>query len=143
MDDEMHDHAARVDGRAKDAFLPLSFFFSSRRRHTRWPRDWSSDVCSSDLLGREFVLRQRNASRVAAGSTETRYETELLRIGAAEKYERDRFIKFLRNPSDVAADCQHHIGLEDYQFGCQNWKPVDPSFRITRFDRDISSLDVT
>src|SRR5207253_8009443 len=23
---------------------------SSRRRHTRWPRDWSSDVCSSDLL---------------------------------------------------------------------------------------------
>src|SRR6266702_4464295 len=28
----------------------LFFFFSSRRRHTRWPRDWSSDVCSSDLL---------------------------------------------------------------------------------------------
>src|SRR6266702_7744890 len=25
------------------------FFFSSRRRHTRWPCDWSSDVCSSDL----------------------------------------------------------------------------------------------
>src|SRR5690625_6224943 len=25
------------------------FFFSSRRRHTSWPRDWSSDVCSSDL----------------------------------------------------------------------------------------------
>src|SRR5207253_5636040 len=24
--------------------------FSSRRRHTRWPRDWSSDVCSSDLF---------------------------------------------------------------------------------------------
>src|SRR5207253_4230082 len=23
---------------------------SSRRRHTRWPRDWSSDVCSSDLI---------------------------------------------------------------------------------------------
>src|SRR5439155_4946660 len=29
--------------------LHLCFFFSSRRRHTRWPRDWSSDVCSSDL----------------------------------------------------------------------------------------------
>src|SRR5690606_25322952 len=27
-----------------------SFFFSSRRRHTRFSRDWSSDVCSSDLL---------------------------------------------------------------------------------------------
>src|SRR5215203_1260347 len=28
------------------------FFFSSRRRHTRYWRDWSSDVCSSDLLQR-------------------------------------------------------------------------------------------
>src|SRR5690606_34587066 len=27
------------------------FFFSSRRRHTRFSRDWSSDVCSSDLVG--------------------------------------------------------------------------------------------
>src|SRR3989440_4491690 len=27
----------------------LFFFFSSRRRHTRSDRDWSSDVCSSDL----------------------------------------------------------------------------------------------
>src|SRR5690606_32034213 len=32
--------------------LSLSFlFFSSRRRHTRFSRDWSSDVCSSDLIG--------------------------------------------------------------------------------------------
>src|SRR5690606_41053390 len=29
----------------------LLFFFSSRRRHTRFSRDWSSDVCSSDLRG--------------------------------------------------------------------------------------------
>src|SRR6266487_5910430 len=30
-------------------FLFFLFFFSSRRRHTRWTGDWSSDVCSSDL----------------------------------------------------------------------------------------------
>src|SRR5439155_15607199 len=30
-------------------------FFSSRRRHTRWPRDWSSDVCSSDLKGLQLA----------------------------------------------------------------------------------------
>src|SRR5690606_40451048 len=30
----------------------MCFFFSSRRRHTRFSRDWSSDVCSSDLDGR-------------------------------------------------------------------------------------------
>src|SRR5439155_11291245 len=35
----------------------LLFFFSSRRRHTRWPRDWSSDVCSSDLVDQELLLR--------------------------------------------------------------------------------------
>src|SRR5690625_4531464 len=45
-------------------FLP--FFFSSRRRHTRWPRDWSSDVCSSDL----YALTGRGKiymARVGAG----------------------------------------------------------------------------
>src|SRR5256712_12276823 len=31
------------------------FFFSSRRRHTRSDRDWSSDVCSSDLAGAIFA----------------------------------------------------------------------------------------
>src|SRR3712207_5140268 len=33
------------------------FFFSSRRRHTRYWRDWSSDVCSSDLRGLENTSR--------------------------------------------------------------------------------------
>src|SRR5438445_9900097 len=45
----------------------LYFFFSSRRRHTRYWRDWSSDVCSSDLgttvetlaLYRYFAARAR------------------------------------------------------------------------------------
>src|SRR5689334_24664535 len=31
-------------------FFFFFFFFSSRRRHTRWNCDWSSDVCSSDLV---------------------------------------------------------------------------------------------
>src|SRR5690606_40778138 len=33
------------------------FFFSSRRRHTRFSRDWSSDVCSSDLKMPEQLRR--------------------------------------------------------------------------------------
>src|SRR6266581_7176913 len=32
------------------------FFFSSRRRHTRWTGDWSSDVCSSDLVFGGWVM---------------------------------------------------------------------------------------
>src|SRR5690625_7979575 len=37
--------------------IHIFFFFSSRRRHTIWPRDWSSDVCSSDLNA--MTRRQR------------------------------------------------------------------------------------
>src|SRR5207302_4619958 len=33
----------------------LVFLFSSRRRHTRFSRDWSSDVCSSDLNSVPFT----------------------------------------------------------------------------------------
>src|SRR5690606_40331429 len=40
------------------------FFFSSRRRHTRFSRDWSSDVCSSDLvlaMGILYMLLMRGS----------------------------------------------------------------------------------
>src|SRR5689334_23457582 len=45
--------------------LSIFFFFSSRRRHTRWNCDWSSDVCSSDLdklvpKGLSFVPQEKN-----------------------------------------------------------------------------------
>src|SRR5690606_40016917 len=39
-------HLLAVDSKS----LHSVFFFSSRRRHTRFSRDWSSDVCSSDLV---------------------------------------------------------------------------------------------
>src|SRR5690348_17664905 len=49
------------------------FFFSSRRRHTRWTGDWSSDVCSSDLDDYQEHVRVRRVDPqllivVAAGS---------------------------------------------------------------------------
>src|SRR5690625_7210608 len=43
--------------------MKTGLFFSSRRRHTRWPRDWSSDVCSSDLksaVGLEWIAELRH-----------------------------------------------------------------------------------
>src|SRR2546421_6621912 len=42
--------------------LSVFFFFSSRRRHTRSDRDWSSDVCSSDLDRPEARRRSRHRS---------------------------------------------------------------------------------
>src|SRR2546429_1210060 len=41
--------------------MMIFFFFSSRRRHTRCSRDWSSDVCSSDLSAHEAVNRVAQA----------------------------------------------------------------------------------
>src|SRR3712207_6854777 len=44
------------------SFLVCFFFFSSRRRHTRYWRDWSSDVCSSDLAHGDVPLRAKDLS---------------------------------------------------------------------------------
>src|SRR3712207_8353071 len=41
----------------------ITFFFSSRRRHTRYWRDWSSDVCSSDLAA-SLIVSGRGLRRV-------------------------------------------------------------------------------
>src|SRR5699024_11911896 len=56
--------------------IHLLFFFSSRRRHTRSKRDWSSDVCSSDLLQTILhagaPLRLYNEKRVLEPSSHIR-----------------------------------------------------------------------
>src|SRR5690348_17389089 len=49
--------------------LLLPFFFSSRRRHTRWTGDWSSDVCSSDLGGGWWRLVEIGGGCSGAAST--------------------------------------------------------------------------
>src|SRR5256886_11273425 len=53
--------------RTLDAASVLStsrFFFSSRRRHTRFDCDWSSDVCSSDLSTHDYLMFFTNTGRV-------------------------------------------------------------------------------
>src|SRR5699024_12139352 len=52
--------------------LCLAFFFSSRRRHTRSKRDWSSDVCSSDLAMRRSGEALASSSAGASASPERR-----------------------------------------------------------------------
>src|SRR5206468_4812193 len=46
---------------------PLKLFVSSRGRHTRSDRDWSSDVCSSDLTTRAWKGGQSREAWLAAG----------------------------------------------------------------------------
>src|SRR5690606_40017091 len=72
------------------------FFFSSRRRHTRFSRDWSSDVCSSDLLNpghdlEETYTRVSEVCRmlleknilpiILGGSHDLDYRSEERRVG--------------------------------------------------------------
>src|SRR5438067_6916244 len=64
--------------------LILFFFFSSRRRHTRSKRDWSSDVCSSDLPGGPHAsIRQHGHGAVGQG-WEPRRESRL-RVARSEE----------------------------------------------------------
>src|SRR5256885_7968657 len=76
------------------------FFFSSRRRHTRLQGDWSSDVCSSDLLleilqlgpsgesqgaARTVWLRLPPESRPGHFSPDTRWGTEVVKGRSEER----------------------------------------------------------
>src|SRR5215203_4814570 len=48
--------------------MNVFFFFSSRRRHTRYWRDWSSDVCSSDLIAVAALEPWSGPNRLQLGS---------------------------------------------------------------------------
>src|SRR5256886_10373642 len=80
---DLHDfphHARIVSGYIESLGLRNLFFFSSRRRHTIFDCDWSSDVCSSDLTGSPMGSRRHCASRQprrpapASSSSPTRRE---------------------------------------------------------------------
>src|SRR5690606_39905358 len=53
------------------------FFFSSRRRHTRFSRDWSSDVCSSDLSFSLLYVPKHGSTIEHVCATLTRVSTAI------------------------------------------------------------------
>src|SRR4030066_1382984 len=61
--------------------LSCIFFFSSRRRHTRFKCDWSSDVCSSDLSGTLWLrFRERYLIGMAGKVTRDQAEAVILHV---------------------------------------------------------------
>src|SRR2546427_7876241 len=65
--------------------LGVVFFFSSRRRHTRFDCDWSSDVCSSDLQTmRDTILVNRGTCYACAVACKR--EVEVKELGVTPKY---------------------------------------------------------
>src|SRR5579862_2108645 len=97
------------------------FFFSSRRRHTSWNCDWSSDVCSSDLIfGTDPVaidtieLGKIEAKRSKEGvpSVWSRDPASLTNDGGA--YFRDASKNlFYRQPHHIAAAGKLGLGISD------------------------------
>src|SRR3989440_2272916 len=93
------------------------FFFSSRRRHTRSDRDWSSDVCSSDLLHRpaaerrgeqsaddqcEQFLPRRGAELDEEGSRRRDGDEEFRRVDRADRHARsEEHMSELQSRSDL------------------------------------------
>src|SRR5690606_40461217 len=89
----------------------LFFFFSSRRRHTRFSRDWSSDVCSSDLLSRTEAFLTSYRSGVRTGDitpelsawaaellTGTRLRSEERRVGKERRSRGSPYHQRQRSP---------------------------------------------
>src|SRR6266536_3217769 len=81
------------------------FFFSSRRRHTISTRDWSSDVCSSDLRFRRPPTSSRSSERGPCSSTSIRRRrSEERRVG---KECRSRWSPYHLKKKKILS-CYHH-----------------------------------
>src|SRR5690606_4449371 len=77
-----------MSGFATGCTLAVAFFFSSRRRHTRFSRDWSSDVCSSDLSERNnaFARASYNVGETFEVFAEGSWARSVVNTGASYNY---------------------------------------------------------
>src|SRR5262245_62686975 len=74
------------------------FFFSSRRRHTRCLSDWSSDVCSSDLMAERGITRKATYYYGARGRRDLCFEDELRGLeGSLANF---RYVPALSEPAE-------------------------------------------
>src|SRR5690606_39604441 len=99
------------------------FFFSGRRRHTRFSRDWSSDVCSSDLLLAlgEVAARPRLRYWLVAGAfagfaIATKPLPEIGRASCRERVQVQAFV----------------VSSEEYPYITERSYPKDRHTHITR-----------
>src|SRR2546430_12096968 len=91
----------------------LNFFFSSRRRHTRFDCDWSSDVCSSDLMTvcNMSIEAGARAGMIAPDETTYRYLEGRPRAPRGEAWER-ALEAWRALPTDALARFDREGGLD-------------------------------
>src|SRR2546430_12788636 len=96
----------------------MCFFFSSRRRHTRFDCDWSSDVCSSDLKVRLLVSELRVHRRATLPEPERGYLLELKGRVSRGSWHRRVLIACRRQDAAVRSE-ERRVGKE-----CRSrWSP--------------------
>src|SRR2546429_3745569 len=89
------------------------FFFSSRRRHTRCSRDWSSDVCSSDLFGlRRATGVVHPAIRVQRGTPMVFEKAPVERVAPAASHEINLEIRLSKPRVGVERSEEHTSELQ-------------------------------
>src|SRR5699024_11761972 len=92
------------------------FFFSSRRRHTRSKRDWSSDVCSSDLYILALFKRRELETTL----------TELNAIAAPATHGASNPIAAIGIPAVLYPKAQKRFRSEERRVG-KEWKYMSAS----------------
>src|SRR3712207_9170056 len=98
------------------------FFFSSRRRHTRYWRDWSSDVCSSDLFLSCAEVGRRGSQCFPPSQTSPHRDDSSFTLGG-------KIASGVGNPSLVRSE-ERRVGKE-----CRSrWSPYHSKKKNT--DRD-------
>src|SRR5256885_3563514 len=96
--------------------VTVLFFFSSRRRHTRLQGDWSSDVCSSDLV--PSFLSQSASDRKPIGTQQLGHNGRV-RICAMEAYGRGEDLVSFANLNSPPRSEERRVGKE-----CRSrWSP--------------------
>src|SRR6266568_3124126 len=104
------------------------FFFSSRRRHTRWNCDWSSDVCSSDLRGiggrvaEQHGIAAVQPDRELAGPGRLHQQPRVLGIGGGVGHGGFR-CQQVPDPLGYLGACDHQVGLAEQGGGTHRQQP--------------------
>src|SRR5438270_9194267 len=111
------------------------FFFSSRRRHTRFDCDWSSDVCSSDLGG-PFANIAHGCNSVVATTTALKLADYVVtEAGFGADLGAEKFIDIKCRKTGLAPDCvvivatiralKMHGGVKKDELKSENLKALE------------------